>query len=117
MARLFWRSQRTHKHPMTLSWEQTFTATWTLRGKSDTAHYDVHVEIEGPERRLMTDVAPIIEAITTLQGKDLSTYIGKSSLEAVTLYVRGLVHQHLERKDHVKRIRVLENNLLAAEVS
>ncbi len=101
---------------MLISWKQKFNAKWTLKGKSDMAKYCVTVEIEGPERDLMTDAAPIIKSIDELGGKELSSYIGRSSLEAVVIYVRDLVYRKLESEDRLKRIKIIENDMFSAEL-
>lgn len=101
---------------MIIRWTQTFNAMWTLKGKSDNAKYDVEISIEGPERALMTDAGPIIEEINGLEGKNLSKHIGRSSLEAVVLHVRDIVKKHLDSRDKVKKVCILENDMFAAEV-
>lgn len=101
---------------MIVSWDQSFSASWTLKGETKPAKYDVHVEFEGPERELMTDAAPIIEAIGALDGTDLKREAGRSSLEAVTMHIRGLIEPRLESQDKLRRLAVLENDMFRVEV-
>ena len=102
---------------MIINWTQTFKAVWTLKGKSDTAKYQVYVEIKGPERKMMVDAAPIIGEIGSLEGKSLSEVVGRSSLEAVILYLRDLINKHLkDGPDKLKTLKVLENDMFGAEL-
>jgi hypothetical protein len=101
---------------MVISWTQSFNAKWTYKGKSDGAKYSIHAEVEGPERSFMTDVAPIIKSIAKLEGKSLSSYIGKSSLEAVALYVKNVINKLLDKHDKLRRLKITENDFFAVEV-
>lgn len=101
---------------MVISWKQTFTAKWTLKGKQGDAKYDVAVEIEGPTRAFMTDAAPIIGEIAALEGQDLSKVCGRSSLEAVVMHIEKLIAPRLEGGDKLKRLFVWENDMFGAEV-
>jgi hypothetical protein len=102
---------------MVISWKQTFNANWKLKGKTGTAKYDVTVEIEGPTRAFMTDAAPIIGDIAALEGKNLSEICGRSSLEAVVIYIQKLIEPKLEGGDKLKRLFVWENDMFGAEIS
>ncbi|MCP3923881.1 MAG: hypothetical protein GY714_14985 [Desulfobacterales bacterium] len=101
---------------MVIGWEQSFNAKWTLKGMTDNAKYSVAIEIEGQERDMMTDVSPIIDEINDLEGKCLSSHIGKSSLEAVTMYVRKLVNKFLEKGDKLKTLKIIENDFFLTRV-
>ena len=101
---------------MILSWKQAFNAKWTYKGKSGNSKYDVDAEIEGPERTLVVDVAPMINAISELNGKDLHKHIGRSSLEAVVIHVRDMVKKYLSKDTKIIRIKIIENNKFAVEV-
>ena len=102
---------------MVICWKQTFHALWKLKGTTGIAKYDVCVEIEGPDREMMTDAGPIIQDIGSLQGKQLSKLIGRSSLEAVVLYLKKIVLKYLEgTPDILRRLSVLENDMFGAEV-
>lgn len=102
---------------MIISWQQTFNAMWKLKGETGTAKYEVFVEVEGPEREMMTDAAPIIQEIAALEGKQLSDAIGRSSLEAVVLHLKAIVLKYLEgTPDSLRKLRVWENDMFGAEV-
>lgn len=101
---------------MIVSWDQTFKAYWTRHGERKEATYDVHVEYEGPSREFMTDAGPIIDKIAELDGTDLSLVAGRSSLESVVLYIKGLVSPVLEGGDKLRRIHVLENGVFGVEL-
>lgn len=101
---------------MVVSWNQTFNAFWTRHGEKKEAKYDVHVEYEGPARAFMTDATPIIDAIADLDGKDLSQVAGRSSLESVALYIKGLITPNLESSDRLRRVFVLENDMFGVEL-
>ena len=101
---------------MIVSWNQTFNAYWTRHGEREEAKYDVHVEYEGPSRDFMTDATPIIDKIGELDGKDLSTVAGRSSLESVVLHIKGLVTPELSGGDRLRRIHVLENDMFGVEL-
>ncbi len=99
---------------MIISLHETFHALWTLRGHSELATYEVQIYIEGPERGMMSDVAPILEEIKMLENGYLSKIIGKSSLEAVALYIRDFVNRHLEKCDKIVKIILRENDHFSA---
>ena len=102
---------------MIISWKQMFNAEWKLKGETGQAKYEVTVEIEGEEREMMTDAAPMIQEIAALEGKPLSKVVGRSSLEAVVIYLKKIVQKHLEgTPDKLRRLSVLENDMFAAEV-
>lgn len=101
---------------MIISWKQTFHAMWTLRRETGTAKYDVTVEIEGPTRVFMTDVAPIMADIAALEGRDLSKTCGRSSLESVVLHIQKLIESRLTGGDHLKRLYIFENDMFGAEI-
>ncbi len=102
---------------MIIYWTQTFKAQWTLKGKTDTAKYEVYVAIEGPEREMMTDAAPIIENIQSLEGTSLTETLGRSSLEAVILRLRDRINKFLDgTQDKLHKLRVLENDMFGAEL-
>jgi len=101
---------------MVVSWNQTFNAYWTRHGEQQEAKYDVRIEYEGPAREFMTDATPIIDRIGELEGKDLSTVAGRSSLESVVLYIRDLITPELQGGDRLRRIYVLENDMFGVEL-
>ncbi len=101
---------------MIVSWDQSFGASWTRRGETQPASYEVHVEFEGPERPFMTDAGPIIDKIAELDGTNLSESAGRSSLEAVAMHIRGLVEPLLEPEDEVRRVSIVENGMFQVEV-
>lgn len=101
---------------MVISLSQTFHAKWTLHAHKEMATYNVQVSIEGPERPFMTDVAPIVEEINQLEGEDLSAKIGKSSLEAVVLHIRGIANKHLDARDRIKGIKLTENGFFTVSI-
>lgn len=101
---------------MVVSWKQTFNGTWTLKGKRGDAKYDVLVEFEGPTRPFMSDAAPIIADIAALEGQDLSSVCGRSSLEAVVCHIETLITPRLSGGDKLKRLFVWENDMFGAEI-
>lgn len=94
---------------MIITLSQTFHAKWKLHNQSELATYEVELSIEGPARTLMTDVSPIVEEIKALEGIDLSQKIGRSSLEAIAIYIKDVAKKYLDSRDHVKLIRLKEN--------
>ncbi len=97
----------------------TFRGDVTKRNESEpsrTATYVVAFEIEGPQRRCLTDVNPIHADIMALDGMDVSKVCGVSTVEAVAIHIEKLILPHLDPRDKLKHLYVLEDGDFSAEL-
>jgi hypothetical protein len=102
---------------MIIGWEQEFEALAKHDGHVETAAFKVQVEIEGPDRDMMTDVDPLWEQIDTLSGSRLYEKGMRSTAEGLALYVADLVRRHLEgTQDTLRRVRVVQDGVLWVDV-
>jgi hypothetical protein len=97
---------------MKIGWEQEFDAIAKHHGEEEQAHFKVMVELEGPDRDMMTDVDPIWEEIEALGGAKLWEKGMRSTAEGLTLYVAEVVRRHLEGTDDaLRRLRVIQDEV------
>jgi hypothetical protein len=102
---------------MIIGSSQFISANWKdLKGKLGTSKYNVIVEIEGPERPMMTDISPIRHAIRDIDGKDLSVLTGKSSTDNLCIYIRDMVQKMLEPQDKIKKVKIIEMEVFTVEL-
>lgn len=94
---------------MIVSLQETFHAYWTLKGHSELATYDLKVYIEGPDRDMMSDCTPIVKEVKALENTYISKVVGRSSLEALALYIRNFVNRYLSKEDHLVKIVLQED--------
>ncbi|MBN2566271.1 MAG: hypothetical protein JXB46_11230 [Candidatus Eisenbacteria bacterium] len=102
---------------MRIGWEQEFDAIAKHGGVEEGAHFKIVIELEGPQRDMMTDVDPIWEEIEALEGARLWEHGMRSTAEGVALHVGDVVRRHLEgTADTLKSIRVVQDEVFWVDV-
>jgi hypothetical protein len=97
---------------MRIGWEQEFDAVARHEGEEEQAHFKVIVEMEGPERDMLTDVDPVWEEIESLSGAKLWERGMRSTAEGVALYVADVVRRHLDgTEDSLRSVRVIQDEV------